>query len=568
MAALTVYRLKSNVVEDPEDWDSFVDFEQWGGRMSEPLDSQGDGFSARLFPVEGEPHEPRWLPLLRAGFGDQFEVANQAAPGALLIVRVEHGGSPAFFAFTFGVGRFLLKDEAFVRNFGLRVALNAIFEGDLGEPDFDASRLRSVTSRRPSANTLRQQGQASRDGAIDAFDLDLERDLLAGVAGRPQSDEHWGSQLSGSNALHLNRAIEFKDLGALCSRLCAAHESHDYKQRFSWIDDVSRVEDPQIIDQLEATVVALLQAEQVDDLDLSVPEFVEWSRIDRFKLPYAQNPPVLHPEARLVDYLGAVKLRNGDLNGLTRKLLSNHRVDAIDADGHRSYSWPVWRCLSGTIDLNGTSYVLDDGDFFVVSASYVQALNDYISLNIPMADVALPVGLAKEDEDEFNEFAAKSAHLLLLDKKLVHADKFKTAVELCDLLGVDKRLIHVKRKLGSSTLSHLFAQGYVSAELLLTDQQFRTRAADVVAAAKGNRPDDCAPLEGDVDFISEHGFKASEFEICFAIIADWKGMSLAERLPFFSKVNLRRVVAELRKMQFKVSHSCVPALVAAERPNV
>ena len=52
-----------------------------------------------------------------------------------------------------------------------------------------------------------------------------------------------------------------------------------------------------------------------------------------------------------------------------------------------------------------------------------------------------------------------------------------STVEICDLLGPDNELIHVKRASGSSPLSHLFAQGLVSAQSLLFSPDARERFA-------------------------------------------------------------------------------------------
>ena len=70
---------------------------------------------------------------------------------------------------------------------------------------------------------------------------------------------------------------------------------------------------------------------------------------------------------------------------------------------------------------------------------------------------------------------------LCLDKKFVY-DGGPRKMEICDILTRDGGLIHVKHRGSSSTLSHLFTQGVNSAERLLQDADFRSRARAVVAA--------------------------------------------------------------------------------------
>jgi uncharacterized protein (TIGR04141 family) len=54
-------------------------------------------------------------------------------------------------------------------------------------------------------------------------------------------------------------------------------------------------------------------------------------------------------------------------------------------------------------------------------------------------------------------------------------------VEICDLLGPDDELVHLKQASGSSPLSHLFAQGLVSAQSLIFSPDAREDFATKIA---------------------------------------------------------------------------------------
>lgn len=97
-------------------------------------------------------------------------------------------------------------------------------------------------------------------------------------------------------------------------------------------------------------------------------------------------------------------------------------------------------------------------------------------------------------------------------------------------------MIHVKRHFGSSDLSHLFSQGFVSARLLQEDKAF-LKATDEKIASLTTDPS--------FRFFETPTLKTEDFEIVYVIVAPWKGRSPAEALPFFSKVNLERTVHEL-----------------------
>ena len=130
------------------------------------------------------------------------------------------------------------------------------------------------------------------------------------------------------------------------------------------------------------------------------------------------------------------------------------------------------------------------------------------------------------------------------------------SVEICDVLTSNRQFIHVKRKLGSSNLSHLFSQGFVSAELFLTDPIFRDAVRERISDAERAR----AEVESDRCFIGRFSgsldFDTPEprnIEVVYAVIAQWSNRTLAEALPFFSKVNLRRTMSELRRIGYRTS---------------
>jgi uncharacterized protein (TIGR04141 family) len=115
----------------------------------------------------------------------------------------------------------------------------------------------------------------------------------------------------------------------------------------------------------------------------------------------------------------------------------------------------------------------------------------------------------------------------------------------------------VKRHLGSSDLSHLFAQGLVSAESLQMSIDFRLKAQEKVNTL-------CAG-SAEFDFFGSGAMQTSDFEIVYAIVEQWRGRSMSAALPFFSKVNLREVNQLLVSRGFHVSMKQVEAKVAVVR---
>jgi len=180
----------------------------------------------------------------------------------------------------------------------------------------------------------------------------------------------------------------------------------------------------------------------------------------------------------------------------------------------------------------------------------VDELDRAISAIAPSSRVLTPTTRTTVEGD-YNIAAANDPALLLLDKQTVRIPARTTAIEICDLLSTDRQLIHVKRHLGSADLSHLFAQGLVSAQLLQSSVDFRRAAQQKIREVRGTK--------SGFTFITEQPIQTSQFEVAYAIAERWNGRAPVDALPFFSKVNLREVVARLQEMGFRVTLSKIDA---------
>lgn len=124
---------------------------------------------------------------------------------------------------------------------------------------------------------------------------------------------------------------------------------------------------------------------------------------------------------------------------------------------------------------------------------------------------------------------------------MLSADGSPKKIEACDIFTKDKQFIHVKNKGQSAQLSHLFAQGKVSAECFSSDESFRKQIVDIAVEKFGVEPFDASVKPS-----------SNEYEIIYAIIDD-KDSDINTKLPFFSKVNLMLTAQELERMHFKYS---------------
>lgn len=555
-SALTCYRIKSAPGGSTEvDLDRFVNLDKCGANCFGPV--TGDRFRAKVYMPEKNSREVVWGPFLQSGFPEEIlELRNNISCSALLIVHADRIGSrpsanDLIFAFSFGQqGRFLLCEKAYERGYGLRVALSLA-----SLTTENSLQLRSADTKHQSSIKVQSRRQASRPSDFGIFNINRLSEILKGVDVVPGDTDKWGNKASGSDSLRLyGRSITFGELGDVCRSIDSVAASAEYQKHFDWIDNIKPVTDSTVKNRLGKEVILRLQGGEIKSLELSPPDIIDSGQNISFEFHFSspkerKNPVASYTDLCLNGYLGEVDSRSKRKN-LSLHTLCQHFVYAFDSDGTEVYHWTVWRCLSGELELDGKSYILDECEFFEVNSDYIADLNAAID-EIPESSVELPDSRPELDEETYNrETANSSRKFILLDRKNISVKGKITPVEICDLLSDDRKIIHVKRHLRSSSLSHLLSQGLVSAELLQMNSEFREKAHQKVGEIVSNG-------QG-FDFFNQTTFNPRDFEITYAVIADWKGRKFSEAFPFFTKVNLREVEANLRSRGFLVALSQIP----------
>ncbi len=122
-----------------------------------------------------------------------------------------------------------------------------------------------------------------------------------------------------------------------------------------------------------------------------------------------------------------------------------------------------------------------------------------------------------------------------MDKKNFAIGGPNQKIEICDLLTPAMQMLCVKKRTKSATLSHLFSQGSVSADLYRGEDTYRDRVHTVVRMELG----------ADLDNI------ATEPTIVYVIATDRPG-SVIDSLFFFSKVGLLAHARAVRRRGLKV----------------
>lgn len=475
-------------------------------------------FAGALFVAPQRRASPRWLDFVRDGTATNLDALFNASVSAVLFVKA----SRRTFVFSFGYGRALLHPARVERSFGLRVVLNTV----------DPAALRNVDSNNIQELTVHTRRQTSRGSRLADFAIDTEEDLVRAMTGAPQ-DPTFARMVSGSDALLFRAPVTFTDLGAKCRELLQAYRSQKYKdQGFEFVDHVREVNDPTLITELDEELVDALRTESLGELHLAPPEIIDWENIDGFCFSRGAAP---EPDLRIESLLEQIrKPQDLSVERLKRQRVYVHIASAAEPVS----SWPVYNTLVGEIHRGTRRFVLSAGDWYQVDATFVERVRRRVG-QLKAANLGLPEARRGEHEKEYNKRAAEKRGVYLADRKCLRENG--DPIELCDLYTSKREIVHVKWWKASATLSHLFAQGLVSAETLVSDARFRDQARELLGRQASSLRSHFSTKRPD----------ASAFTIVFAIIAEVR-RGWRKSLPFFSQLRLARTAEDLRRLGFEV----------------
>jgi uncharacterized protein (TIGR04141 family) len=494
-------------------------------RLREIAPASSLGPRARIFIVDPDqpPSRPVWLPFVAEAAGEPLPEIAAPLNGAIIFLERRD----RLWGLTFGTGHLFIDEDEAEQRFGLKAALNLI----------NAEQLRSVGSRIYDDVVVRTTRQVSRRSGRAAFTIDDTRDILRDVTGAPTSPS-WGTEVTGGTALSLSVPAEPDGLLSLLDRVADAHAQDTYKLAFGFIDHIAPVSDAEILRQLDDDVMRAILGEKQSDIYLAPPEPIVYEDVGGFCF-FRERADDAHGELDLLDYRRSVVSSTLSLHDV-----HTNTVRLMSASGTEKRSWSIYRCIVYETSLAGRSFLLAEGEWFEVDPSFVQQIDREIALIKPPT-IALPPARWGEDEPTYNSRAAREAGLALLDNKPISIGD--SDVEIADLLSSNGEFIHVKRKTASRTLSHLFAQGRISAAVLKADPA--ARAATMAILAGDARPE-ATVLQDPYDMRAK--------TVVYAVVAD-NAADLPGKLPFFSRLNLwqaRRFLAG--QLDYQVTFVGIP----------
>jgi uncharacterized protein (TIGR04141 family) len=468
-----------------------------------------------LYVKAGEPHTPPWVSFFE-GTVDLSDVVG-ASTAAVLIIP----SSKRLFAVAFGFGRMLLQPGVTDERFGLKVTLNAV----------DHTQIRSIDCETLDSPAPHSQIQARVAASITEFGLDVDQDLLRAVTGTPR-DENLGKRLTGKDALRTTGRFTLAALPALLQRYLDESKKTDYRDHFPWLDHILEVKNPTVREALDSAIEERLRREEFDGMWLAVPERVEWQNIDAFTYRNTDRAE-RHADIHLRTFLENLR---SPTTITVEALKRQYRVFAVSDTGDHPYEWPVYRCLYAELAKGGVQYLLNDGTWYQIDVAFRDRIEAAFK-RVPKATCVLPNAERDEIERAYNNRVATTDQTYaLMDRVLIRKPDPNSPIEFCDLYSANKEIVHVKPYSGSSTLSHLFAQGVTSGLLFAHEPTFREAVNEKLPKAhRLQRP------KGPIT--------TSSFNVVYAIISK---SQRALTIPFFSKVTLQGAVKTLRGVGYNV----------------
>jgi uncharacterized protein (TIGR04141 family) len=404
----------------------------------------------------------------------------------LLLLAVD--GEP--FAIGYGQGHRLVLDERKDHGFGVRFAARRL----------DPQWVQGLVRRRPGARGRTDVTLIPGGLPVWALGVEEQAEIVRRIAGRSNdvkltfsADDSRPVRVDAGVGLTMRLGVQADRLVAdirEIARVCAQEKPHS---SLEFIENIRPIRDAKLGSELEAALDDLLadQGEHGRDLIPVVPT----GCVEAYGQARCFSINVGPAQPRVVDSLDAE-----DFLSRTRHKRSGERVRALQSGNVRMYAdeectldlggGRALKWLEATVRRDSRQFFLVDARWYEIDVTYLKDKQAEIARLFPdKPSIDLPAWDGEKKEHGYcANVAAVRRGFVCLDTKLVRSNflRGRGDFEACDLLGPNDELIHAKFATGSDSLSHLFAQGMVSAQALIHNSEARTRfAVRVREAGKG-----------------------------------------------------------------------------------
>jgi uncharacterized protein (TIGR04141 family) len=492
----------------------------------------GKSLPCQVWVMPGEPKAPRWAPSLLP-LVDISDLRNSTSSVAVLF-----DVDGRFFAVCFGYAQSMLNHNLLEPEFGLRVTANLA----------DPLKVAAIQVRTLSENSRQQRSQTANKTRVADFDVEVEREWLRYLKADVASGIDWASGVAGSQSLAITTKMDLSEFPAMLSKLLDTFHSDAYKASFPYIDNFVPVAkgDP-VLPSLNKALAEAISQPAMHKIGVACPDDLVGADVACWKV-FGDGKRGREPldDLDLSAILAEIPPNEVESSLEKLKILPLDASDSPMRTKRQLFDYFVFE-----FTLKGETYALCLGQWFRISVDYVQEINERIAAVEDISSfLALPPWRANPDgkyptETTYNKDICKDNEdkYIHLDTKNFSIGGSHQKVEIADLLTKNYDFVCVKRMEDSATLSHLFSQAAVSADLYASNAVGRgkdsvgyaDRVKEIYEARWGN----LGTLEVDKRMVLG--------------IATEKPGPVADSLFFFSKVNLAQRIVDLRKSGFRVS---------------
>jgi len=459
--------------------------------------------------------QPKWVNsfFLEALSTDDSNKMKSTHSKAVLIVDLTVKDKKNRFALTFGYGSSYLEESVYVPRFGLRTVVNLI-------DDEEIRQIKKIDIAGSQKNSTEQMPVKS---AIQDFGFNIETDLISGITGYSKYEGFTGI-VTGSDSFSMSIDDNIKSIDSYLIKLYNVYMQEKYKESFEWIDRIQPVKSKVLIERLDTLLLDSINKNELK-FWMAVPENIEWNKILGFK--YIKN--------EILDDIDIDKVliaMNSNIENIAK--LKRKKIYLVNVNDEYIKYWSAYNTLYGEIDIDDKHYCINAGKWYEIEKDYTikidKAYND-----IEISDISF-IDYDHEDEKDYNKsFSETSENFILTDSVNIPFGGGYSRFELCDVLDIGNKLIHIKKYAGSAALSHLFNQGATTIEMIRESNDFIKVANTKIQSITDN-----------MDFLIDRN---KTYEIVYAIICQ---DNLRPNIPFFSKIAIKNAIRRINLLNYSV----------------
>lgn len=500
---------------------------------------------------------PSWQAFIKDALNLASYGASRESLGAAIFCAVsadpDKADRTAWVVWTFGSASRALRRSSLDPRFGLLVALNLLAAPLLSSQDGSGispteqrpPHLREIRYRTPAPYVQQTGHRAARDIPVDGFRVDRSSDLVATVGGSGAEPALTTSTVLGGRSLRFRAGVScIQDLVELAAIAIERSGSADYKEAFSWIDNIRLVEDPDLVNELRGQIaLELVSNPESPSVDTILPDDLIEVGDDR-SIRY-----IVFPYERGIGR-GRVTLTTSAISDVLarsddpRRALDDE-LRFLDESETRIGAATILECISANLRVGDEDFIAYDGDFYLVDKGFVDRIDGEVG-RVPISATAFPP-YRGQTEPAYNSMAGRDYpdDFVELDRALITLPG-QYGVEGCDLVALSGALIHLKRKGKSSTLSHLFLQAANSCELLQREPEAWHELQKMIDGRARNAAVAVAVAEAHETARQNR----ERIEVVFGFLGDWKGRSITS-LPLFSRISLASEARRIANLGFR-----------------